>query len=126
MRISDISALSACAIVANLIMGSFAHAIVMRDDVPESSYTALAAQSQFAPVGLLSDYTDATHTTGITGQVNSGVLIAPNEVLTAAHTLRDSSGNIINGNQVVFQVGGNSYTGSSIVVAQRGQRQRDE
>ena len=54
---------------------TYARAVTIRDDVPDSSYQALAASQEYAPVGI---YTSSGPYSG------SGVLIAPDWVLLSA------------------------------------------
>lgn len=67
----------------------------MRDDVPASSYVALGASADYASVG---SFVNGGAYTG------SGVLIAPDWVLTAGHLLLSGSS--------TFTIGGTTYTSS--------------
>jgi len=69
-----------------LCPGPSAQAAVMRDDVPSSEYEAFAADMRFNSVGCI--YT-ATPNGSFRG---SGVLIAPQWVLTAGHMMVDDLG----------------------------------
>ena len=74
-------------------------ASTIRDDVPDSSYTDLAASPDYAAVG--------TFVGGL--YTGCGVLIAPDWVLTAAHLLiltSSSSG--------TFTIGGTAYTSDAV------------
>ena len=75
----------ACASLFGAVIPRHALGITTRDDVPDSSYTAYSAESQFAATGYVK-------VNG--GQVfGSGTLIAPNWVLTAAHVVtQDTTG----------------------------------
>lgn len=91
-RTWKLPSIAALAMLAVSVFGS-----TIRDDVPDSNYQALAAQSDFASVGTLVGglYTGC------------GILIAPDWVLTAAHILSFSS-------SATFTLNGTSYTSSSI------------
>lgn len=82
-----------------LIVGSSAHAGTIRDDVAPYAYLELGAQTKYASVGRL-------NTNLASGSlISSGTLIAPDVVLTAAHTISGA-------NSLSFLVGGNTYTAS--------------
>src|SRR5712691_3871371 len=67
----------AAAVAACLLIAALATAGTIRDDVPDSSYTNLAAQPQYASVGeLLTN-----------SQLGTGTLIGSRWVLTAAHVI---------------------------------------
>ncbi|MBX3114767.1 MAG: trypsin-like serine protease [Fimbriimonadaceae bacterium] len=74
-----------------------ANAITIRDDVSDAASQAFAAQSQFQSVGQIGGA--------------SGVLIAPNWVLTAWHVASGFAGNP---SAAVFTINGNSYTGAAV------------
>ncbi|MDP9172991.1 MAG: trypsin-like serine protease [Planctomycetota bacterium] len=74
------------AAVAVVGMSASARAATIRDDVPDSNYTSLASQSQYASSG----YVDVS-TGGGGFTFGSGTLIAPNWVITAAHVVTQSS-----------------------------------
>jgi len=84
------------AVAATLVISSSAATI--RDDAPDSAYLALGAQSDFAAVGSL-----------VAGSFynGSGILIAPNWVLTAAHLLLFSS-------TATFSISGTTYSSSAV------------
>lgn len=71
----------------------------IRDDVPDSSYLALAASPAFAAVGTF------VSSWGYTG---SGILIAPDWVLLSAHELAAASSG-------TFTIGGTSYSSSALI-----------
>jgi hypothetical protein len=68
-----------------------ARAITELDNVPDSQYINFSAQSQYSSVG----YVDAVQNSN-TGAFASGVLIAPDWVLTVAHAM------FVNGGSTVF------------------------
>jgi hypothetical protein len=71
-------------------------AVTVRDDVPDGNYLALGASADYAAVGTV-----ASRYTG------SGILIAPDWVLTAAHNiLASSSGS--------FTINGTTYTADGL------------
>ena len=71
----------------------------IRDDQPDSSYLALAASMEYAPVGTF------VNSWGYTG---SATLIAPDWVLTAAHML-------VAANSGTFTINGTSYTSTQLI-----------
>ena len=73
--------------------------VTIRDDQPDSSYLALAASMEYAPVGTF------VNSWGYTG---SGTLIAPDWVLTAAH-------NLILASSGTFTINGTSYTSTQLI-----------
>ena len=88
--------LFAAAAAATLTVSSFGATI--RDDVPDSSYQALAASADLASIGSL-----------VAGGFynGSGILIAPDWVLTAAHLLLFSS-------SATFTIDGTTYGSSAV------------
>jgi hypothetical protein len=74
-------------------------AVTIRDDVSDSSYVALGASPDYAAVG--------TFVGGL--YTGSGVLIAPDWVLTAAHLLALTSSSA-----GTFTIDGNSYTSDAV------------
>lgn len=83
------------------------HAGVIRSDVPDSSYTSLGANSQYASAGKI--------TFGNNSDWASGVLVAGDWMLTAAHVVRSNAVNNTPGN-VLFAVGGNTYSADQIIL----------
>jgi hypothetical protein len=74
--------------------------VTIRDDQPDSSYLALAASMEYAPVGtFVSNW----------GYTGSGTLIAPDWVLTTAHNLLLASSG-------TFTVNGTSYASSQLIM----------
>jgi hypothetical protein len=69
-----------------------ARGIVIRHDVPESSYTGLAADPKYAAVGALTF-----------GDITAGTLISPKWVLTAGHVANSAGG-------FTFLIGGASVS----------------
>jgi MYXO-CTERM domain-containing protein len=91
-----------------LLLGILASAILqpvsiwgatIRDDQPDSSYLALAASMEYAPVGTF------VNSWGYTG---SATLIAPDWVLTAAH-------NLILASSGTFTINGMSYASTQLI-----------
>jgi hypothetical protein len=76
-----------------------ARSATIRDDEPDSSYLALGASPEYAPVGTF------VNSWGYTG---CATLIAPNWVLTAAHVLTAASSG-------TFTINGSSYTSSQLI-----------
>lgn len=85
-------------VVSTLSQPASTRAVTIRDDQPDSSYLALAAETEYASVGLF------VNSWGYTG---SGILIAPDWVLTAAH-------NLILANSGTFTINGIPYASSSL------------
>jgi hypothetical protein len=73
--------------------------VTIRDDVPDSSYLALGASPEYAPVGTF------VNSWGYTG---SGTLIAPDWVLMSAHELIAASSG-------TFTINGLSYTSTQLI-----------
>ena len=80
---------------------------IIRDDVADSQYIALGSTSTYASAGKISF--------GNNSDWASGILVAGDWMLTAAHVVRTNSINNTPGN-VQFTVGGNTYTGSQIIL----------
>ncbi len=80
-------------------LNGMANAITIRDDVPDSSYTALAAQPDYNPVGQV--YSNVGFW--------SGTLISSRWILTAGHVLG-------NGSSYGFSVGGTNYNADQTIV----------
>jgi secreted trypsin-like serine protease len=78
MRTHPARSIACTLLIASL--APLASGIVIRDDVPDSEYQALAAQSQFAAAGRMIFNTGSGNFFG-----GSATLIAPGWVLTAAH-----------------------------------------
>lgn len=96
------------AVFAVLLSSCFAsHAGVIRTDVPDSSYTSLGANSLYASAGKV--------TFGNNTDWASGVLVAGDWMLTAAHVVRSNAINNTPGN-VLFTVGGNTVTADQIIL----------
>lgn len=83
---------------ALLLLPVAAQAITMRSDTTDAQSQAYGAMSQFQAVGQCSGA--------------SGVLIAPNWVLTAYHVAGGFTGNP---SGATFTIGGNTYTGAQVV-----------
>ena len=87
-------------LLASLAMNpSSTRGSTIRDDVPDSDYTGLAANAAYDAVGTFVD------TGGYTG---CGILIAPDWVLTAGHVTDIASSG-------TFTVDGNSYSADQLV-----------
>ena len=80
---------------------------VIRSDVADSQYIALGSSSTYASAGKV--------TFGSNSDWASGVLVAGDWMLTAAHVVNSNFINNTPGN-VQFTVGGNTYTGSQIII----------
>ena len=108
MRCGSISAGVACVLLGFLAAG---RAGVIRDDVNDSIYTSLAAQSVYDSVGFL------TWNEGTTGYIASGTLIAPEWVLTAGHVVGGTN-NYGAGVSGMFFGLGSVYSGTGIAATE--------
>jgi len=83
------------------------HAGVIRSDVGDSNYTSLGASPAYTSAGKI--------TFGNNTDWASGVLVAGDWMLTAAHVVRSNA--IYNTpSNVLFTVGGNTYTADQIIL----------
>jgi len=78
-------------------------AITIRDDTPDASYLALAAQPDYAPVGTF------VASSGNTSTSSSATLIAPDWILTSAHSLFGYSSG-------TFTINGVSYDSTQFLI----------
>jgi len=99
MRLGMVRLISLFGIFASAILQPASiWGITIRDDQPDSSYLALGADPAYASVGVfVSD----------TGTTTSGTLIAPDWVLTAAHSLFGAASG-------TFTINGISYTSTQL------------
>ena len=98
-----------CAVAAvGGLNAEFADAGVWRDDVTQASFTALANQTAYASVGAVNSYQPIS---GPNDYFGSGVLIAGQWILTAAHLLRynNGAGTIYNPTSVTYVLNGTTY-----------------
>ena len=104
MRCGSISTVVTCVLLGFL---AAVRAGVIRDDVNDSLYTSLAAQSVYDSVGFL------TWSEGTSGYIASGTLISPEWVLTAGHVVggTNNSGAGISG--MIFGLS-SSYDGMGV------------
>ena len=104
MRCGSISAGVICVLLGQM---DFGRAGVIRNDVNDSVYTSLAAQSVYDSVGFL------TWREGTSGYIASGTLISPEWVLTAGHVVggTNNSGAGISG--MIFGLS-SSYNGMGV------------
>lgn len=86
-------------LASTILLTESARAATIRDDEPDSSYLALGASPQYAPVGSF------VNSWGYTG---CATLIAPDWVLTAAHVLTAASSG-------TFTINGMSYGSSQLI-----------
>jgi len=108
MRCGSISAGVTCVLLGFLAAG---RAGVIRDDVNDSIYTSLAAQSVYDSVGFL------RWNEGASGYIASGTLIAPEWVLTAGHVVGGTN-NYGAGVSGMFFGLGSVYSGTGIAATE--------
>jgi len=108
MRCGSISAGVACVLLGFLAAG---RAGVIRDDVNDSLYTSLAAQSVYDSVGFL------RWNEGASGYIASGTLISPEWVLTAGHVVGGTN-NYGAGVSGMFFGLGSVYSGTGIAATE--------
>jgi Trypsin len=89
---------AAAQILTLIILPAVARSATIRDDVPDSDYVAFGNDPAFASVG--------TFSANLTG---SGILIAPDWVLTAAHLI------LGNNNSGTFTLNGTAYSSTQII-----------
>lgn len=102
-RLSAVAALAACA----MFIGTPIDAGIIRHDVADASYLAVGNDADFNAVGQVT----------FTGNSDwaSGVLIGEQWFVTAGHVVRSNFINNTPGN-VLFTVGGNTYSGQQIIM----------
>ena len=108
MRCGSISAGVACVLLGFLAAG---RAGVIRNDVNDSVYTSLAAQSVYDSVGFL------RWNEGASGYIASGTLISPEWVLTAGHVVGGTN-NYGAGVSGMFFGLGSVYSGTGIAATE--------
>ena len=105
MRCGSISAALVCVLLGHM---DFVRAGVIRNDVADSFYTNLAAQSVYDSVGFL------TWSEGASSYIASGTLISPEWVLTAGHVVGGTNNYGAGISGMIFGLGGTvSGTGVS-------------
>ena len=104
MRCGFISAGVTCVLLGFLAAG---RAGVIRDDVNESLYTSLAAQSVYDSVGFL------RWNQGASGYIASGTLISPEWVLTAGHVVGGTNNSGAGISEMIFGLS-SSYDGMGV------------
>lgn len=105
MRCGSISAALVCVLLGHM---DFGRAGVIRNDVADSFYTNLAAQSVYDSVGFL------TWSEGASSYIASGTLISPEWVLTAGHVVGGTNNYGAGISGMIFGLGGTvSGTGVS-------------
>lgn len=105
MRCESISAALVCVLLGHM---DFGRAGVIRNDVADSFYTNLAAQSVYDSVGFL------TWSEGASSYIASGTLISPEWVLTAGHVVGGTNNYGAGISGMIFGLGGTvSGTGVS-------------
>ena len=104
MRCGSISAGVTCVLLGFLAAG---RAGVIRNDVNDSVYTSLAAQSVYDSVGFL------RWNEGASGYIASGTLIAPEWVLTAGHVVGGTNDSGAGISEMIFGLS-SSYDGMGV------------
>ena len=104
MRCGSISAGVTCVLFGFLAAG---RAGVIRNDVADSFYTNLAAQSVYDSVGFL------TWSEGTSGYIASGTLISPEWVLTAGHVVGGTNNSGAGISEMIFGLS-SSYDGMGV------------
>ena len=104
MRCGSISAGVICVLLGQM---DFGRAGVIRNDVNDSVYTSLAAQSVYDSVGFL------TWSEGTSGYIASGTLISPEWVLTAGHVVGGTNNSGAGISEMIFGLS-SSYDGMGV------------
>ena len=104
MRCGSISAGLICVLLGHM---DFGRAGVIRNDVADSFYTNLAAQSVYDSVGFL------TWSEGTSGYIASGTLISPEWVLTAGHVVGGTNNSGAGISEMIFGLS-SSYDGMGV------------
>ena len=104
MRCGSISAGVICVLLGQM---DFGRAGVIRNDVNDSVYTSLAAQSVYDSVGFL------TWREGTSGYIASGTLISPEWVLTAGHVVGGTNNSGAGISEMIFGLS-SSYDGMGV------------
>ena len=104
MRCGSISAVLICVLLGQM---DFGRAGVIRNDVADSFYTSLAAQSVYDSVGFL------TWSEGTSGYIASGTLISPEWVLTAGHVVGGTNNSGAGISEMIFGLS-SSYDGMGV------------
>ena len=104
MRCGSISAGLICVLLGHM---DFGRAGVIRNDVNDSVYTSLAAQSVYDSVGFL------TWSEGTSDYIASGTLISPEWVLTAGHVVGGTNNSGAGISEMIFGLS-SSYDGMGV------------